>query len=479
MYADAVAAPLRPRLVSVTIRASRAWDAVDPLQFIQAATEAPRLLIEDPETGLVLAGEGAAHTIAVDGSDRFWVVEVEARRIMVATHHESRDPGAPAGPRFLGGFSFFPDHVPQNVWRCFPSAWFALPRVLLTRRDGETWLTLTRDLDPDRDVDHAVRELTEEAEGLAPPDGATGADSHADPPRHPDGGAGTNVDAPEAPARRAKITIDAAASDDEVRWRNALETVIEQLVDGDAEKAVIARTAEASTGGALDPIRVLAHLGTRSPGCSRFLIEPEPENAFLGATPETLLSVVGRDARTAALASTMRAGAGEAEDRSLAARLLASPKERREHDLVVQALRRGLERFATDVTVADAPEAVRFGTVQHLRTTMQATLREDGLLMRALDALHPSPAVGGEPLASALRIIRAAETFPRGWYAGLVGWFSPDGDGTFLVAIRSAVSAHGKVVAYAGAGILSDSDPGREFQETALKFGPMVDALGR
>ena len=99
-------------------------------------------------------------------------------------------------------------------------------------------------------------------------------------------------------------------------------------------------------------------------------------------------------------------------------------------------------------------------------------------MLPLLEALHPTPAMGGVPQAQAMDYIAQAEPVPRGWYASPVGWIDHNLDGAFAVAIRSAVSQNERVWLYAGAGIVADSIPQKEWDETALKFKPMLGALG-
>jgi menaquinone-specific isochorismate synthase len=131
------------------------------------------------------------------------------------------------------------------------------------------------------------------------------------------------------------------------------------------------------------------------------------------------------------------------------------------------------------VALAAEPTVLRLPNIQHLLTPITAQLRDPktGILPLAR-ALHPTPAMGGAPRERALSLLRRLEPVPRGWYAAPIGWLDSAGDGVFAVAIRSAVTQHNRAWLYAGAGIVADSRPEREWTETALKFRPMLGALG-
>jgi menaquinone-specific isochorismate synthase len=115
--------------------------------------------------------------------------------------------------------------------------------------------------------------------------------------------------------------------------------------------------------------------------------------------------------------------------------------------------------------------------VQHLDTPVHAVLPDHAHLLDVLGAMHPTPAVGGSPRDAAVSQIRELEGFPRGLYAGALGWLNARGGGEFFVGIRSAVVQGSTARVFAGAGIVSGSTPEKEFAETELKFKAMLDAL--
>jgi menaquinone-specific isochorismate synthase len=121
---------------------------------------------------------------------------------------------------------------------------------------------------------------------------------------------------------------------------------------------------------------------------------------------------------------------------------------------------------------------LRLSNIQHLYTPVRGQLRADYGLLDIVERLHPTPALGGYPRREALEAVKRIETVERGWYASPVGWIDYHGDGMFAVAIRSAVRAGQTARLYAGAGIVADSDPDKEWAETGLKFRPMLAALG-
>jgi len=125
----------------------------------------------------------------------------------------------------------------------------------------------------------------------------------------------------------------------------------------------------------------------------------------------------------------------------------------------------------------DTRRVRKLANVQHLQTPIHATISEPRHVLEFVEALHPTPAVGGLPPEEALQTIRETEGFDRGWYAAPVGWIDGDGNGTFAVAIRSAIAREQTATLFAGAGIVADSDPDEEYDELQLKYQPILDEL--
>ncbi len=247
---------------------------------------------------------------------------------------------------------------------------------------------------------------------------------------------------------------------------------------GELHKVVLSRTCDLTFTQRIDPLRAIARLGERYPETYRFLFEPQAQRAFFGATPELLAAVDGHRVRTAALAGSVRRGATPAEDDALARQLLDNPKERAEHAFVVSMLVDLLAPLSGGLRIPDdAPRVLRLSNIQHLHTPLQAELHAEYGVLRVVETLHPTPAIGGTPRPAAVQTIAQAEPISRGWYASPVGWIDPSGGGEFAVAIRSAVAAGEHARLYAGAGIVAGSVAEREWDETRLKFRPMLEAL--
>jgi isochorismate synthase len=222
---------------------------------------------------------------------------------------------------------------------------------------------------------------------------------------------------------------------------------------------------------------VLRRLEVSAPESTIFAVSRGPRT-FLGATPERLVALRGREFTTMAMAGSTPRGGDEEQDLELAAALLDSDKEREEHAVVVSMLREALRPLAEELVIPHAPRVVPLRHVQHLVTPVSGRLRADADVLSLVARLHPTPAVGGMPRSLALELIAEEETHERGWYAGPVGWVDRDGNGEFVVGLRSGVVKRDEVTLFAGCGIVADSDPQREWDESSTKLLALGSALG-
>lgn len=406
-----------------------------------------------PPDGPTVVGAGVAATVSSTGPDRFATVRKEADslfdRVELAPSSGVEDAvPATARPRLVGGFSFHDGEDPGCPWTGFPSARFVLPRIQVVSDADGTWMTATT-AGPDADaeateaaLDSAVQRIDETPATRSPPPGI-------------------------ANVRRTP-------SRDE--WREQVGSVLSRIDAGDLEKVVLAGTLVARLRGPFRLADTLARFAETAAGSYRFAVDPGLGAAFFGATPERLVTRRGREVETEALAGSMGRGGTDAEDDRLSRALVDSPRIRHEHDLVARTIREQLDQFADDVDVGELGVR-KLGSVQHLEMPLAATIREETHVLSLVEALHPTPAVGGLPPDEARRTIRETESFDRGWYAGPIGWFDAEGDGTFAVGIRSAVARGGEATLFAGNGIVRDSEPDEEWDELQLKYRPVLDQL--
>jgi isochorismate synthase len=268
-----------------------------------------------------------------------------------------------------------------------------------------------------------------------------------------------------------------AEQPDHDQWRRLVGLFSGAVGRGRIDKVVLARRVGLRSPVELDVPNALRRLAASAPESTTYAFR-RGGRTFLGATPERLVRTDGRTFRTVAVAGTIRRGADEGEDARLGRELLASEKDREEHAIVVASIRDLLRPVAETVEVAPEPEVMTLRFVQHLVTGITGTLRDANGLLALGERLHPTPAVGGEPRDVALALVDEHEGFDRGWYAGPVGWLGADGDGELCVALRCGIVDHTRATLFAGCGIVADSDPDLEWEESRIKLRAVISALG-
>lgn len=410
-------------------------------------------LVSWASSSLTIAGVGVARELRGTGADR-WSELVDGTRgvrshgaIIEGVDEPTLVPVEALGiarPRFLGGAAFSPGAADRAPWTGFGDAWFGLPRWTYVRDGAAAWLVLAVD-------EHEAAEAERWRAELA---------------IHRRAFANTISQAQPAVIERARASAEL--------WRAQVEAITTAITAGTCSKIVAARTCCVTLAGAVRAAELLAALDARHADCVRVLVRPPGGGTLVAATPERLVRRDGSLVLCDALAGTVRHDGG---DRDPAAALLASTKDRREHDLVVEAIRAALESTGASVEAPAVPVVRVLRHVLHLHTPFRATASEPRHVLELVARLHPTPAVGGTPTDVAVDWIGAHEPVARGWYASPVGWFDLDGNGELAVAIRSGVLVGNRAHLWAGAGIVAGSDPDRELAETELKLRAMLGAL--
>jgi anthranilate synthase component 1 len=228
------------------------------------------------------------------------------------------------------------------------------------------------------------------------------------------------------------------------------------------------------------PLDVYRALRALNPSPYMYFIELG-DTQIVGSSPEVLVRVQNRKVTVRPIAGTIHRGATPAEDQALAEQLLADPKERAEHVMLIDLGRNDVGRVAKTGTVqmTDTMVIERYSHVMHIVSQVDGEL-EDGLTsLDALRASFPAGTLSGAPKIRAMEIISELEPVKRNIYAGAVGYLSWHDDADLAIAIRTAVIRNGKLHVQAGAGIVADSDPEREWEETMNKGRALVTAVDR
>jgi salicylate biosynthesis isochorismate synthase/menaquinone-specific isochorismate synthase len=432
----------------------RLAETVDPSAVVLASRRAGEhwMCFEQPERERsALAALGAVITLEDRGHKRFERTAARWRELVQRACVASR--GGPLGGGLVacGGFAFAPDGGGSPHWSGFAPASLVVPEVALVRRGDEVWCTvaaLVRDgdatLECERRVLDRLASLRERALPLLDP--------------HP----------------TEHHTISGAMAPE--HYEAAVARAAELIADGRLEKIVLAREVDVHGPAPHDGAAVFGVLREAFAGCFVYAVG-RGEATFIGATPELLMRRQGLRLSTVALAGSTGRSADPAVDDHLGERLMRSDKDREEHAIVARRIERTLRQHAVWVTMEEEPQVVRIANIQHLATAIRAQLAAPIAAIELAGLLHPTPAVGGEPAAVALPLIRALEGIDRGWYAGPLGWTDANEDGEFCVALRCALLDGRIARCYAGDGVVADSDPAAELAETEIKLGALLPIL--
>jgi menaquinone-specific isochorismate synthase len=307
------------------------------------------------------------------------------------------------------------------------SSVLTVPRVVVGRRDGITWVT--------------------EVTGVGGPDGVI-------PVRAPRG------------LRYFDGQLPVTA------WREAVGDAVRRMRARELNKVVLAHDLLALADEPLDPRFLLHGLAARYPSCWAFAVD-----GLVGATPELLLRRRGDEVTSRVLAGTTWPHSGT-DTAVLAAELMASGKDRDEHRYAVESLADALRPYCSSLTLPEGPSVLQLRNVLHLASEVVGRLDTRSTPLLALaGAVHPTAAVGGTPTPSAVRLIGELEAMDRGRYAGPVGWVDAAGDGELGIALRCAQVEGRAARLFAGCGLVADSDPDEEVAEATAKLIPIRDAL--
>jgi anthranilate synthase component 1 len=271
-------------------------------------------------------------------------------------------------------------------------------------------------------------------------------------------------------------------------YEAAVRRAKEHVLDGDIYQGVISRSHELE--GEVDPVAFYRALREINPSPYMYLLAHD-DLTVVGASPETLVSVRGEEVMMNPIAGTTDRGSGPVEDRRLAGEMLADGKERAEHTMLVDLARNDVRRVSRSgsVRVEEFMNVLKYSHVQHIESTVTGRLAADADAFDATRAAFPAGTLSGAPKIRAMEIIHDLEASPRGLYGGGVGYYSWTGDADTAIVIRTATvededgnedgADRQRVTVRAGAGIVADSDPESEFEETEKKARGVLAALER
>lgn len=357
-----------------------------------------------------------------------------------------------AGPHFFCSFTFFERSRPEDS--SFPAASVFLPRWQVARRNNHCVVVANLAVDAKANLKTLSAHLHHQLQKLI---------------------ILTNYELVDCYDKTENLIEQSIKHEN--RFKNSVLAALNSIESERFNKIVLAHTIDVISKSPFNLIHSLNKLRKNHPDCYIFSTGNGKGQNFIGASPERLGSIQNCVLATDALAGSAPRGKTAAEDANLAKALLNSEKERREHQVVRDFIVQRLSRLGLKPKLSPPARLLQLSNIQHLWTPIQAQVPADVSLLDIVAELHPTPAVAGAPRDIACEEIRRYESFERSLYAAPLGWIDHQGNGEFIVGIRSAKIEGNRAKLYAGAGIVAGSDPEKELAEIKLKLQALLRAL--
>ncbi len=428
--------------------------SIDPLAFLEKFVRPNDLHFywENPAKQEAIASYGITRHITVSSSDRFITAQKFIQTCLRQTIRKGEINLSAAGPYLFCTFTFFPDS--NNGYSPFPPATIFLPRFQIIKKNRTCIFIVNFPVAPKQNIKLVLEQIKQKIR---------------------------NIDW----SQQAKISkknensfqaINSSPVDYSECFKSVITSALNSIAIDEFSKIVIAHATDIFSPAPFDLIASLNNLRCRHPDCYIFSTSSGRGHNFIGASPERLISIQNKQLVTDALAGSAPRGKTAAEDLQLANLLLKNRKEKREHQAVSDFLLNRLRQL--DLKPQQLPlQLLQLSNIQHLWTPIYAHLPIDIDPLEIVAHLHPTPAVAGVPTDIACEQIRRYENFDRTLYAAPLGWVDYQENCEFIVGIRSALIEGDRARLYAGAGIVSGSNPDKELAEIQLKLQSLLKAL--
>lgn len=427
---------------------------VTPLSFYRVGREqylGERLFWKDSDSDTVIVGLGKIEKIQTNADhNRFDNIEQQWKAIVEQSFVQANHIQSGTGPIMFGGISFDPEKSNSVLWDQFGDNFFYVPQYMITVTKNGTYFTTNIVCSTKIDIETFNRQLQQGKELLK--------------------------QCVSDEIYNANACINTKEIEPNL-WKQQVADAVQTIKETSINKIVLARELRLTFESPIESEAILAHLLKEQPTSFIYSLE-SGSDCFIGASPERLVKKENNHVLSTCLAGSIARGKTKDEDEILGNRLLHDSKNLMEHQFVVSMIREALETDCYDVNVPNKPNLMKIKHIQHLYTPVTAECDENLSLFRLVKKLHPTPALGGVPQKEAVKWIRENENLERGFYSAPIGWVDAYGNGEFAVGIRSALLQGKEASLFAGCGIVEDSKPEEEYEETWIKFQPMLNALG-
>ncbi|MBD2576162.1 isochorismate synthase [Oscillatoria sp. FACHB-1406] len=440
---------------SVIVSWSQEIELIDPLAVLQVAiqlsSKAWHFYWENAREEEAVFAFETAHILEIETGERFLRSKEFVRNCLKQIVRTGEESLPWAGPHFFANFTFFEGR--RESGSPFPSATLVLPEFQVARRGNRATVTYHFAIDDRANLEAIFERRSRYFEWIE-----SGRKQHSG-----------------LLSRSSAIAIE-VPDDGAERFAKAVKSALHEIDRDRYSKIVLARALEVVSPVPFQLAESIDNLRRDRPDCYIFSASNGRGINFIGASPERLMCVRDRQFIADALAGSAPRGGTPGEDSAIAQKLLHGEKERREHEAVSDFIDRRLQELG--LQPARSPlQLLQLPNIQHLRTTFQGQVPDRIHPLDIVAKLHPTPAMAGVPTAAACERIRRYEPCDRSLYAAPLGWIDGNGNGEFIVGIRSAFIQGDRARLYAGAGIVAGSDPHKELAEVQLKLQTILKAL--
>ena len=399
---------------------------------------------EKPEEKFLIFGADEALIISENGERKFTAIDKKIKNLKEFFINNWGTLPVKKIPLFLGGMKFMTDHNDSD-WQDYDDCTWFIPEIMVLSTEENTYLLFNFYTQGTLDKE-IVKKFRVKLEKFQ------------------------KQETPKEKSTTLKILSSTGDTPkDKKKWKQLVEEALEQISENHIEKVVLSRKVELLLSCELDFNSIIEKLRNHHPNCSIFIYH-HGKSSFFGATPEMLAKFTGSKVEIDVLAGSAPRGSTIEEDNTIEKELLADNKNLHEHDIVTYYIKRALAGSTENLVIEKHYSIKKLANIQHIWSKISAMLLSSGSMMILLKELYPTPAICGFPKETALHFIKKSENYRRGLYSGIIGWFNLEGNGEFVVALRSALTVNNKIIAFAGSGIVDNSNPEKEYMETELKL---------
>jgi menaquinone-specific isochorismate synthase len=345
-------------------------------------------------------------------------------------------------PIISGGIKFDSEKS-SDEWQDFRTIHFFVPQIIILQKENETFLIYNFLANSKINNEEILNNFTQAVSAIF------------------------NLDDEATVKKNIAYESNSEINNNKSLW-NSIVTEAKKKLNRDLKKIVLSRKIEFLVKDDIDWTQMFRELETSFSNCYLFVLKSN-DAVFFGASPEKFLSVLDNNIEIDALAGSAPGDSTDVESE------LLNKKNIKEHKYVIDFIGEAMSEYAHDIRVDRSPQIKKLKNVQHLYTKINAKLNEDRSVLSLIDSMFPTPAVCGLPKQIARETINEIEKFDRGLFSGLIGWIDINFNCEFAVAIRSALYKNGELHLYAGAGIVEESIPEEEYDETEMKFNTILN----